>query len=144
MPELLAFLAIVALMLIVALKVAHPRKFDIQRRNAERWTVVAQQMQLLSKYFAAKGELPGAITEEPQAVGSEEDMVNLCPLLVPQFASDLLYDPVSGDIETEHGCKAPDALYTTGIAVAKTKDNVVTVSAPDAERGEQISLTRKF
>lgn len=131
-------------MLFVALKVAHPRNFDVQRRNAERWTAVAQHMQALNGYVAAKGELPSAITEETLEIGSDEGMVNLCPVLVPEFAEELVYDPLFGSIETEGGCQAEDALYATGIAVAKTEDNTVTVSAPDAEGDEKISLTRKF
>ena len=144
LPELLVTCLLIGLLLFAALKVAHPQNFDAQRRNAVRWTAVAQQIQALSKYVAAKGELPNAITEESLEVGSDEDMANLCPVLAPEFADDLLYDPVYGAIETEGGCFAPDAIYATGITVAKTKDNTVTVSAPDAERGEKISLTRKF
>lgn len=144
LPELLVFCLVVIVLLGVALKVAHPRDYSQKTRNAERWVAVAQQMQLLGKYVASKGELPKVITEEEQLIGSDDGMANLCPYLVPEFADDLLYDPLSGAIESDSNCKEADVLYTTGLAVVKTKDNKVTVSAPDAEGGEQISLTKDF
>lgn len=144
LPELLVFCVVVIAMLAVALAVAHPRDFTEKRRDAERWVAVAQQMQLLQRYVASRGQLPVSITEQRQAIGSEEGMINICPELVPKFADDLLYDPLYGRIETDGGCQQAGALYTTGLAIAKTKDNSVTVSAPGAESGEKISLTKKF
>jgi type II secretory pathway pseudopilin PulG len=144
LPELLVFCLVVGLLLGCALKVAHLQNFTAQRHNAERWVAVAQQMQLLHKYVVAKGTLPDVITQERQAVGSEEGMADLCPYLVPEFTKDLLYDPFFGRLETKGDCHDDGALYTTGIAVIKTKDNTVTVSAPGAELNQKISLTRKF
>lgn len=144
LPELLVVCVLVIGLLALALKVAHPQNFSARKNNAVRWLAVAQQIQLLNQYVAAEGALPEAITEERMIVGSEEGMANLCPLLVPKYAEKLIFDPAFGREGDDGGCEETGSFYTTGIAVVKTKDNKVTVSAPGAEHGEKISLTKEF
>ena len=144
MPELLAFCLAVIVLLAVALKVAHPQDYTSRELSAERWLAVAQAMQLVGKYTASKGHLPASITEERQEIGSDDGMVNLCPQLVPEFAKDLPYDPLYGQEPDEDGCQTQDAVYATGLEIAKTKDNKVTISIPETETGDEISLSRNF
>lgn len=144
LPELLAACVLVVGLLALALALAHPEDFSVRKRNAERWLAVAQHMQAINSYAVKEGALPVPVTEEKMAVGSESGMANICPLIVPDYADKLIYDPLFGRDGSEGGCGQEGSLYTTGMAVIRTKDDKVTVSAPGAEAGEEISLTRQF
>lgn len=144
LPELLVFCLAVVLLLAVALKLAHPHDYSQAQRSAQRWLAVAQAMQTISKYQHSKGALPASITEEKKEIGSDNGMLNLCPELVPEFAKDLSYDPIYGEKDEEGGCQKPDAIYATGLEIAKTKDNKVIISILETETGEEISLSRSF
>lgn len=131
-------------LLALAMALAHPEDFEVRKRNAERWTAVAQHMQAINRYAVKEGALPVPVTEERLSVGSEQGMINICALVVPDYADKLIYDPLFGKDGTDDSCGQEGAIYTTGLAVIRTKDDKVTVSAPGAEAGEEISLTRQF
>ncbi|HEY5806036.1 MAG TPA: prepilin-type N-terminal cleavage/methylation domain-containing protein [Candidatus Saccharimonadales bacterium] len=144
LPELLVAGALVGVMIVVAALLAHPRDYSPEKRNAERWAAISLQMQVMKAYASKEGALPEVISGEQRLIGSEEGMVDLCPALVPGYMKELPYDPSVGAMLAEATCLEDDVRYITGFTIKKAADNSVTIAAPAAEGGEEISLTRQF
>lgn len=146
LPELLVTGVAVSVLLATAMLVAHPRDFSVERRNAERWAEVAHIAQLLVRYQRDHGALPRGITEKLQPIGSELEMVDLCPVLVPAYVRDLPLDPQYG-AKSSPTCaiKRDDHfnIYGADYSVAKTPENKLVVSAPGGE-GETIVIMRQL
>ena len=112
MPELLVVGGVLAVAVIFSALVVHPADFGPVSRNAKRTTDTAQIAQALNRYVADTGDLPEGITKEPQVLGSEEDMLNLCEYLVPKYLKDLPLDPLAGGTVHDKACDPEDPLYT--------------------------------
>ncbi len=144
MPELVVCCVVVGVLIAVSLFIAHPTDYGPARRDAARWAAISQQMMMISNYVAHEGVLPTTIPQEETPIGSEEGMVDLCFDLVPTYATELPYDPTEGAAITDTDCTQDNAQYNTGFTVLGTYNNKVTISAPAAETGEKISLTKQF
>jgi len=144
LPELMVVSGMVMVMAVLAAALAHPVDHSVVRRNAERWAGVAQITQALSRYAAANGSLPQGVAAEPAPVGSDSDMLDLCPALVPRYAKDVAVDPLAAIGRTGPGCQKGDAPLITGYAVRKIDARTFEVMAPLAENGAQIALRRSF
>ena len=68
--------------------------------------------------------------------------VNLCPNLAPTYIADLPVDPTSGSTTgAATPCNGSTTAYDTGYTISATSGRF-TVSAPSAEGGSTISVTR--
>lgn len=145
MPELLVVILIFAVLGGVSLLLLRNHPTDVEQRNAERQTSVAYIVQALANYHKKYHSLPEQITTSDKYIENSEDGADICTDLVPEFASDLPYDPTSGGFTVANICTAPDQEYLTGFTVSRNKDATsVTVAAPHAEGGKQISITKRF
>jgi prepilin-type N-terminal cleavage/methylation domain-containing protein len=68
--------------------------------------------------------------------------VNFCSILTPTYIADIPDDPTTGSsVGGNTSCAAGTTSYTTGYKIATTSGRI-TVSAPSAEGGASISVTR--
>jgi hypothetical protein len=144
MPELLVAAGVMAILVVISVTLVHPTDFGPSSRDAKRTTDTAQLLQALNKYVADTGEMPEGITNEPQILGSEDAMLNLCNDLVPKYLKDLPLDPLAGGTVNKKVCDPDDPLYTTGYTIHLSKKNEVVIEAPIAEEHQKISQTRKY
>lgn len=109
----------------------------IQANNMQRRSDINAILNGINQYTAAnKGEMPTVITQSTQQISSSG--TDLCNLLVPSYLYALPVDP---NINTGRAIEKCGGSYMTGYRVSAT-GSVVTVSAPYAEGGEVISVTR--
>ena len=135
--EVLAVGALLLIIVIPGLFLAHPKNFGIQQRNAERILAVAELMQGIHAYVAHTGSLPSDIPTKMEPIGTSTNQVNLCKDLSPDYLSALPVDPFFG---SPIHC-ATDSQYETGLAIQKTgKGNEVTIAALGSE-GKLVYLT---
>ena len=144
MPELLVAGVVLMVLVVISVSLIHPADFGSDSRNAKRLTDTAQLAQAFNKYVADNGEVPEGITDQPQVLGSEDDMLDLCSELVPAYLKDMPLDPLAGGTVHEAACDAEDPLYTTGYTIRVTKQHELVIEAPVAEDQQKISQTRKY
>lgn len=145
MPELLVVIAIFAVLGGVSLLLLRNHPTDVEQRNAERQTSVAYIVQALTNYHKKYQQLPSEITTTNKYIDNTEEGADICSALVPEFATDLPYDPTGGGFTIADTCNAADQEYLTGFAIRRNHDaTTITVSAPGAEAGKRISITKKL
>ncbi len=134
----IGLIAVLAGVLIVALNPA--RQFS-QARNAQRWnnmdtiisSIIANTTDAKGTFNCAAGAIPTTATNMAATGG-----YNIGPCLVPTFAASLPVDP---SVTGAHWTSTTD--YDSGYSVVRdATSGRVTVSAPGAELGETISMTR--
>ena len=144
-PELLAVIGILALLAAISLFFLRPDQKDVERRNAERQLDIAMIAQVLGTYKQKTGHLPADITTSPKGIGSGDGQANLCATLVPQYMTDIPFDPVAGTADSEQPCNVNGQQYDSGYAVfVNTNKTAVTVTAPNAEDNQTISVTKQL
>lgn len=141
LPELLVTGLIFGLFAVGATILVHPVEYKSAQRNAERWTGVAQLMQAFAKYKTEHGALPKTLPSDVALIGSDIGMFDLCGELTPKYLKELPIDPAA-QVESAGTCQS-GGVVITGFAV-QAVDNTVVVSAPLAEAGEEVILSRKF
>ncbi len=140
LPELLALIALLIIIIGLSVLWLRPKDYDSEVRNAQRWTGLAQLAGGLKAYAAANGKMPDSITAKNQVIGSETDSgaIDLCRDLVPKYMKSMPMDP-SG-LDSSKGCTKKDASYVTGFAAVKYLDGSVVLNAFLAENQELITL----
>lgn len=138
--ELLVVIGILAVLLAIVLIAINPAKQFAQANNTKRRSDVSAILNAINQYMSDNsGQIPAGITStdaEVSAAGAD-----LCALLVPEYIAELPADPTvnGGDPIAEADC----AAYSTGYNVVQSStDNRITVSSPNAELGEVITVTR--
>lgn len=142
LPELLVVVVIFGLFAAGASILIHPVEYGPARQQAERWTGVAQLTQALGRYIKDNGRLPEPLNSGDIALlGTDEDMVNLCSVLIPRYLKELPTDPAVVS-EANSNCKKGGVMIT-GYAAQRVADNAFEVSAPLADDGH-VLLRRQF
>jgi prepilin-type N-terminal cleavage/methylation domain-containing protein len=135
----IGLIAVLAGVLIVALNPA--RQFS-QARNAQRWnnvdtiisSIIANTTDNKGTFTCVAGAVP--VTATDMAVGTGN--YDIGPCLVPTFAASLPVDPSAAGA---HWTSPTD--YDSGYSVARdATSGRITVTAPSAELGVTISMTR--
>jgi type IV pilus assembly protein PilA len=144
--EILIVIGILAVLLAIVLIAVNPQKQFKQANNTARKADVNAILNAVSAYAAANdGQLPANITATAKTITSTAGASNidLCSDLTPEFIADLPLDPTAGT-ESPAGsvCGDSGATYSSGYTIKSSTGNRVTVSAPSAEDGETISITR--
>lgn len=143
--ELLVVIGILAVLLAIVLIAINPARQFSQANNTKRRSDVNALLNAIHQYSADnKGNLVGmAIPQGPTSTpGAEVSSagVDIYAFLVPTYIAALPVDPLDNNgsaIATYSGS------YGTRYFVTRSAtDNRLTVSAPDAELGEVITVTR--
>ncbi|MGH7241210.1 MAG: type II secretion system protein [Candidatus Saccharimonadales bacterium] len=141
--ELLVVIGILAILLAITLIAINPNKHFQDTRNAKRSSDVAAILDSIYEYQSANsGTLPvsvqGAIAT-PTLIGTGSGEINLCDV-VPTYLADIPLDP-NGTKSGATACAGGADTYESHYQIVKTGVRF-TVSAPDAEGGASISVTR--
>lgn len=154
--ELLVVIGILAILLAITLLALNPTQHFQGARNSQRSSDVTAILDGIYEYEAAHtGSLPPTVSSVGStAVALSNDTttytgtgasapVNVCADLVPTYLADLPLDPGSGSKTPSTGSTCSATKYDTGYKIAKSaSSNRFTVSAPSAEGGANISVTR--
>lgn len=148
--EILVVIGILSILLAIVLIAINPQQQFQQANNTQRSSDVSAILNAVSSYAAQNsGQLPvGASAQAIDATArtitdatAVTDKIDLCAALVPNYIADLPLDPTTGT-KVGTGTCATATDYNTGYTIALGAGNRVTVSAPSAQGGEVISITR--
>lgn len=141
--ELLVVIGILAVLLAIVLIAINPARQFSQANNTKRASDVNAILNAIDQYAADNhGTLPGTIPTTAAEIGNGVGQVDICAPLVSLYLAALPVDPLTnnGTPITETDCANP---YVTGYEVVRSAtNNRITVSAPDSELGQVISITR--
>lgn len=147
--ELLVVIGILAVLLAITLIAINPAKQFAQANNTKRRSDVNAILNAINQYMADnKGTLPGGVTGTcavgtPCVITNDTGATNrwdLCSVLVTEYLAALPVDPQTNNGTPVETCTA---TYDTGYEIYQAAgDNRITVTAPDAELSETISVTR--
>lgn len=146
--ELLVVIGILAILLSITLIAINPARQFSQANNTKRSSDVNAILNAVGQYAADnKGQLPasigaGCVSGAPCEITNDpasSNSANLCQLLTTQYMAALPVDPL-----VNNGTQVTDctATYDTGYTIYKGGDNRITVTAPKAELGQTITVTR--
>ena len=139
--ELLVVIGILAVLLAITLIAINPAKQFAQANNTKRRSDVNAILNAINQYMSDnKGTLPTGITSTEQNIS--DTGANLCAALVPVYIAALPVDPQTnnGNPVQQSGCAG---TYDTNYTVVQSgTSNRITVSAPAAELGDTIQVTR--
>lgn len=147
--EVLVVVGILAILLAITLIALNPTKQFAAARNTQRSSDVTAILNAIYQYQSAnKGNLPSSLSSVSTTavdirLGGAGSPVNPCADLVPTYIADLPKDPSTGTQTPSTGAVCSATAYDTGYQIAKSATgNRFTLSAPDAEDGATISVTR--
>lgn len=137
--ELLVVIGILAVLLAIVLIAINPARQFSQANNTKRASDVNALLNAVHQYAADnRGSLPAGITTTAQIISNTA--AGICSSLVTRYLAALPVDPL-----TNNGTPITDCAlaYDTNYQVVRSAtDNRITVSAPAAELGVTISVTR--
>jgi len=141
--ELLVVIGILAILLSIVLIAINPARQFGQANNTKRRSDVTALLNAIGAYSADHhGVLPAGIPVSPAAAADISSTgADLCTDLTSNYISALPTDP-SLNVPAVGPCPTAPGTYDTGYFVVKDSDGRVTVSAPSAEIGETIDITR--
>ena len=142
--ELLVVIGILAVLLAITLIAINPAKQFKQANDTKRRSDVNAILNAVNQYAADnKGNIaPLGIPATAAVIGSDTagGQINICSLLVPKYIAALPRDPLTANGAPISDCTA---AYNTRYQVSQSaSDNRITVTAPDYEGTEAISVTR--
>ena len=137
--ELLVVIGVLAVLLAIVLIAINPARQFSQANNTKRASDVNAILNAVDQYAADnKGTIPAAITTTSQAISNTA--TDICASITPTYIAALPSDPLTNNGAAVANC---GAAYATGYTIIKSAtDSRVTVSAPAAELGATISVTR--
>lgn len=137
--ELLVVIGILAVLLAITLIAINPARQFSQANNTQRSSDVSAILNAVGQYAVDNnGDLAalGIPTVTAGNISSAVGAINICAALVPTYIAELPVDPQTGSFTD---CTTYDSQYEI---VQSATDTRITVSAPDAELSETISVTR--
>lgn len=139
--EILLVVAAIAILAGIVIVAINPGKQLADTRNAQRRIDVATILNAVYQYYIDDGNLPSGITTTAAEICIGGTATTTCTGdgLIPlnelvaneRYLVDIPVDP-NGTCETNGVC----------YEIVKTANNRITVTAPDAEEGETIEVTR--
>lgn len=141
--ELLVVIGILAILLAITLIAINPARQFGQANNTRRRSDVLQILNAIHQYAAENnGQLPPevlAITGTAATTLNGTNFPNLCGELMTTYIPAIPTDP---SLNTPNITDCSVTTWNTGYALAKDAANRVTVSAPFADLGATIRVTR--
>lgn len=139
--ELLVVIGILAVLLAITLIAINPARQFAQANNTKRRSDVNAILNAVNQYMADnKGLLPAGITTTDQEISKTG--ADICSSIVPQYIAALPVDPKTNNGKPITDCAVVGGYVTRYNIVQISGNNRLTVSAPDAELTESISVTR--
>jgi len=137
--ELLVVIGILAVLLAITLIAINPAKQFAQANNTKRSSDVNAILNAVGQFAADnKGVIPTGITTSAQNIA--DTAADVCAELITTYLAALPVDPLTNNGTPVTNCGvAYDTNYTI---VRSSSDNRITVTAPAAELGATIAVTR--
>ena len=137
--ELLVVIGILAVLLAITLIAINPAKQFAQANNTKRSSDVNAILNAVGQFAADnKGVIPTGITTSAQNIA--DTAADVCAELITTYLAALPVDPLTNNGTPVTNCVAAyDTNYTI---VRSSSDNRITVTAPAAELGATIAVTR--
>jgi prepilin-type N-terminal cleavage/methylation domain-containing protein len=137
--ELLVVIGILAVLLAITLIAINPAKQFAQANNTKRSSDVNAILNGVGQYAADnKGVIPTGITTSAQNIA--DTGADICAELITTYLAALPVDPLLNNGTPVTNCAA--AYNTNYTIVRSASDNRITVTAPAAELGATIAVTR--
>jgi len=136
--ELLVVIGILAILLAVTLIAINPNKHFEDARNAQRQSNVAAILDAIYEYESANnGKEPPSVAAVTSAteLGGGTGQIDICTDVTPTYLANMPMDPSTGS------GTACTGTYDSGYKIAQANGRF-TISAPAAEDGATISVTR--
>ena len=136
--ELLVVIGILATLLAITLIAINPARQFSQSNNTQRSSNVNAILNAVHQYAADnRGAIPAGITTSVQNIA--DTGADICASLITTYIAALPVDPTLGGGTITNCGAAYDSGYTI---VQSATDNRITVTAPSAELGLTITVTR--
>ena len=137
--ELLVVIGILAVLLAITLVAINPGRQFAQANNTQRRSDVTTILNAVHQYGVDNAGDLSALGIGTTATEVSSDGTDLCSALVPDYVAALPVDPGTGD---EPITSADCDSYSTGYEIVQGDSDRVTVSAPNAQLGTVISVTK--
>jgi len=140
--ELLVVIGILAVLLAIVLIAINPAKEFSAANNTKRQSDVNAILNAIDQYMADNsGQLPPNMPAAgaTETIASGTGNADICSSLVTKYLAALPQDPKSNNGAPITTCTGYNTGYTVTVS---NSDNRITISAPDAENGATISVTR--
>ena len=139
--EVLIVLTIITMLAAVVIIAVNPGRQFAQARNTQRWTAVNSLLNAIEQNMADNNgnfNFSGCTATSLPATSTNmaSGGLDLCGCLTPTYIAEMPYDPTVGSYTS---CSDYDSGYSVAVASSTTR---VTVSAPHADLGVIISVTR--
>ncbi len=137
--EMLIVMALIAILAGIVIASLNPARQFALGRNSTRRAHITTIMNAISANVSENGGIficaTGTIPSTPTNMSNGD--YDIAPCLVPDYISTMPFDPSATDA---HWTDSSD--YDTGYEVSMNSDDIVTISAAQAELEETISITR--
>lgn len=147
--EIILVIGILSVLLTITIIAINPQRQFASAHNTKRQNDVKTILDAIAQFQTENhGALPGSLTSASCPTNSPCSIqgngalgsIDLCPLLVSDYISALPEDP---SIDTGSAISVCNNSYISGYEVSvSSQNNRVTISAPNAELGESISISR--
>ncbi len=136
--EVLLVIVIIAILAGIVIIAVNPSKQVAQANNTQRSSDVKALVDAVHEFaIDNRGTMPANLTDAPTVIGSGAEQVDICDDLVPNYVVAMPFDPITT------GAHYTDcADYDTGYEASVDENGRLTISAPTAELGAQIFITR--
>lgn len=137
--ELLVVIGVLAVLLAIVLIAINPARQFSQANNTKRASDVSAILNAVTQYSADnRGTLPAGITTASQTIS--DTGADICADIVTRYLAALPVDPLTNNGTPIATCSG---AYSTNYTIVRSAtDNRITVSAPAAELGATITITR--
>ncbi len=141
--EILLVLAILTVLFTIVLIAINPAKQFANANNTKRSSDVNAILNALDQYLVDnKGSLPAnmpAAGATAQTIGTGAGKADLCAALIPTYVAAFPQDPNLNGGAAITNCSSYNTGYTASVSAT---DNRITITAPNAQLGVSISVTR--
>lgn len=138
--EIVLVIGILSILFTIALVAINPSRQFSLANNTKRQSNIEAILNGINQYMVDhKGAIPTGITGTSQII-RKTGGADLCALLVPTYLGALPIDPSIGNGKDVTDCTT--SYNTNYTVVVGGTDNRITLTAPGAELGQTITITR--